>query len=161
MRPLYRTISMLAFGAYLFVLIKLTLFRTSVTLFDIEFSQQNGYITSLETAYSRANFIPFYSIYYYLISVQEPILVGVLNVVGNILLYVPFGFLLPLVWRWAKTFRFCMWVLLGTSMFFEVLQLALVLGHFDVDDTLLNGIGGALGYLFYLTGFRLMRFKEG
>jgi len=26
---------------------------------------------------------------------------------------------------------------------------------------LLNGIGGALGYLFYLTGFRLMRFKEG
>lgn len=161
MKPLHRTISVIAFLAYLFVLVKLTLFRTSVTLFDILFSEQNGYITSLETAYARANFIPFYSIYYYLISVQEPIMVGVLNVVGNILLYVPFGFLLPLVWRRAPSFRTCMLVMLGTSALFEVLQLTLVLGHFDVDDTLLNGVGGALGYLFYLTAFRLMRYRQG
>ena len=160
MRSPYRTIAIAAFLAYLFVLVKITLFRTSVTLFDINFSEQNGYITSLETAYDRANFVPFYSIYYYLISVQEPIMVGVVNIVGNVLLYLPFGFLLPLVWQKAQQFRPTLLVMFLTSITFEIIQLGLAIGNFDVDDTLLNTAGGSLGYLFYLAAFRLLPIKR-
>jgi glycopeptide antibiotics resistance protein len=161
MTPLFKTITIIAFVLYLLVLVKLTLFRTSVTLFDITFSEQNGYITSLQTAFARANFVPFFSIYYYLISEQEPFIVGLVNVIGNILLYIPYGFLLPLVWPGAQAFRRTLLLLFLTSAGFEVLQLLFAIGNFDVDDTLLNTLGGGLGFVLYRTAFRLLRYRVG
>lgn len=156
MRRPIRTIATLLFVFYLFVLLKVTLFRTAVTLFDIYFGDKNGYVTSLETAYERANFIPFYSIYYYLISRQEPLEVGLVNVFGNILLFIPFGFLLPLTLRRFRTLTSALALMALTSLVFEVTQMLMAIGVFDIDDVLFNAVGGMIGYGF----FRLLTLRE-
>lgn len=156
MKGAAKLITILLFGVYLFLLIKLTLFRTSVTLFDINFSEQNNYITSFETAYDRANFIPFYSIYYYLISKQEPLEVGLVNVIGNVLIFVPFGFFLPLIWHKLRSWKKLTLVLFLTSLTLELAQLLFAIGNFDIDDTLLNVFGGWIGCLLFIAGMRLV-----
>lgn len=156
MRQPIRAIAAILFLFYLFVLLKVTLFRTAVTLFDIYFGDQNGYVTSLGTAYERANFVPFYSVYYYLVSRQEPLNVGLVNVFGNILLFVPFGFLLPLTLRWFRTLKSALLLIGLTSLGFEVTQMLMAIGVFDIDDVLFNTIGGATGYAF----FRLLTLRE-
>jgi glycopeptide antibiotics resistance protein len=43
-----------------------------------------------------------------------------------------------------------MTVVFVTSLLLELIQLVLALGNFDVDDLLLNSIGGIAGYGVYL-----------
>ena len=156
MKGAAKLITVLLFGVYLLLLIKLTLFRTSVFLFNINFSAQNRYITSFETAYDRANFVPFYSIYYYLISQQEPIEVGLVNIFGNVLLFVPFGFFLPLLWNRLRSWKKLTLVLFLSSLLLEIVQLLFAIGNFDIDDTLLNVFGGWIGALLFMAGMKLV-----
>lgn len=53
-----------------------------------------------------------------------------------------------------------MW--LNIKLAFEIIQLLTALGEFDVDDVLLNVLGGSLGYLCYriFTCFIVMRKKQ-
>lgn len=73
----------------------------------------------------------------------------VLNLGGNVVGFMPFGFILPIVSRrgrtWYNTF------LLGffLSLCIESTQLVFKVGSFDVDDLLLNTVGGILGFLSY------------
>ena len=71
-------------------------------------------------------------------------------IVLNILLFVPFGYLLPVLWK--KAGRWWRTVLLGfvVSFVVELLQLITRLGMFDVDDVINNTIGAGVGYLLYL-----------
>ncbi|MGI6012135.1 MAG: VanZ family protein [Ruminococcus sp.] len=73
-----------------------------------------------------------------------------LNLVGNIIGFLPFGFILPVISK--RTRRFWITGLLGflMSLFVECLQLAGKVGCFDVDDLLLNTAGALSGYLFFL-----------
>ncbi|MFU1797866.1 VanZ family protein [Paenibacillus azoreducens] len=75
-----------------------------------------------------------------------------LQVVFNILLTVPFGMMLRYYFRtgWARAFAFSFLL----SLFFEVTQLTGIYGlydHpyrvFDVDDLIMNTLGGICGYL--------------
>ena len=71
------------------------------------------------------------------------------NVVGNILVFVPFGMFLPRLFRRCKNILFVTLLSLELSLIVEVIQLVSRVGSFDVDDLLLNTIGGMLGYLIY------------
>ena len=68
----------------------------------------------------------------------------------NILLFVPFGYLLPLLWkradRWWKVVL-CGFVL---SLGIELVQLATHLGMFDLDDLMNNTLGALLGWGCYV-----------
>lgn len=78
-----------------------------------------------------------------------------LNLAGNILGFVPFGFFCPVM---SDRLRNGLLVtFLGFSMSFtvEVVQLLTRLGRFDVDDIILNTIGAAAGFLLYLLCRRL------
>lgn len=74
-----------------------------------------------------------------------------LNLGGNVAGFMPFGFIFPIISRrgkrWYNTF------LLGFFLSFciEITQLVFKVGSFDVDDLLLNTIGGILGFLCYKT----------
>ena len=67
----------------------------------------------------------------------------------NILLFVPFGYLLPVLWK--KADRWWITVLLGFALYLavELLQLVTRLGMFDVDDLINNTIGAGVGYLLF------------
>lgn len=73
------------------------------------------------------------------------------NLVGNIAAFVPFGFFLPLLKREWNRFFYVMLASLAFSLVVETLQLLWRVGAFDVDDLLLNTMGGILGLL----GFRV------
>lgn len=71
------------------------------------------------------------------------------NLFGNILIFVPFGFLLPMG---SKRRSFlgttkCSFIL---SLCVEIFQFFTKVGSFDVDDLLLNTLGGVLGYLLFM-----------
>ncbi len=70
----------------------------------------------------------------------------VVNFFGNVLAFMPFGFCLPMVSvRDRKLYRIFFWSF-AFSLTIESIQLVYRIGIFDVDDLLLNTIGGILGY---------------
>ena len=70
------------------------------------------------------------------------------GIILNILLFIPFGYLLPSLFprlRWWQV------ILLGLvfSLCIELLQLITKLGYADVDDLINNTLGAAIGFLCY------------
>ena len=70
----------------------------------------------------------------------------IINFLGNIILFMPFGFIIPLLWNVSNKkviiIGFC------SSLFIEICQLFLTRGT-DVDDLILNTLGILLGLLLY------------
>lgn len=91
-----------------------------------------------------ANFVPFRSIWPYL-SGQGGLLVGGINLLGNIGLLVPVGFLAA--YNFGKMRRGILFAFaVGCGLVIEGMQVLLRVGIFDVDDVILNGLGVLLGY---------------
>ncbi len=96
---------------------------------------------------STANFTPFKTIKMYIKYAYK--LNSAENLLGNIVVLIPFGMLFPLITK--KDWGF--WGMLVCAFAFvlgiEVFQLFSAFGAFDVDDILLNCLGASMGYLFY------------
>lgn len=75
--------------------------------------------------------------------------VVIANLLGNVAAFVPFGLFLPGLVN--NRFGFVGMTLLSfdLSLFIELLQLASKVGSFDVDDLILNTIGGLIGYCIF------------
>ena len=71
------------------------------------------------------------------------------NLLGNILIFMPFGFFISMASRSSSFFK-ALFNSVGLSLCVEVLQLVTRVGSFDVDDILLNTIGGILGYIVFV-----------
>lgn len=71
-----------------------------------------------------------------------------IEVLGNVGMFAVIGFMLPLLWRRFQSARLSIATCLLTSLFIEVAQL-LQPRATDIDDLILNTLGGALGYLLY------------
>ena len=72
-----------------------------------------------------------------------------LNIVGNVVAFMPCGFFLPIVSRRGRKWYNAILLCFGLSLCIEVTQLVFKVGSFDVDDLLLNTLGGTLGYIMY------------
>ena len=133
-----RICSKVLFGVYLICLIYLLFFAESMGR------------TYAERTY-HYNLVPFREIKRFLVHRETlGIMAVMLNLVGNIVAFVPYGLFLPIMfpknrslWRIALlTFDF--------SFAVEVIQLVGKVGSFDVDDLMLNTLGGILGYLLFV-----------
>ena len=71
------------------------------------------------------------------------------NVVGNVVIFVPFGFFMPMASKY-RSFFMTVCYSFGLSLCVEVFQLLTRVGSFDVDDLLLNTIGGLAGYILFV-----------
>lgn len=73
----------------------------------------------------------------------------IINLLGNVLLFIPLGYLLPKLWKKQENFfRFfmtCTFSILAV----ELIQLFALVGSFDVDDLILNLFGMTLGFIYY------------
>ena len=74
----------------------------------------------------------------------------ILNLAGNIVAFVPFGFFLPMFCKLGRNFFGCIFASAVFSLFVESVQLATKVGAFDVDDIFLNTLGGFVGFFVYL-----------
>ncbi len=111
---------------------------------------------------SAPNLVPFREIRRYL---QRSYIIGrrlvFWNLVGNVLGFMPFGFMLPLL---SDFFKKWYRVLPGgflLTLLVESVQLISGIGIFDVDDMILNTLGAFLGYYVYLAAVRIGRLFYG
>lgn len=131
-----RCVAILAFLAYLLLLAYLLFFSSA-------------YGRTMEMGY-RYNLEPFLEIKR---AIEHVDMVGyryvITNIAGNIVAFMPFGFLLPLItehkMHTGKVLVFSFLLTLCA----ESLQLVSRTGAFDVDDLILNTLGGVLGYWCY------------
>ena len=93
------------------------------------------------------NLKPFYTIKRFL-KVSSPYLIRV-NIIGNIVMFMPWGLGLPLLWKKFQSVWKVTIMSLALPLCIEFTQL-FVGRTVDVDDIILNFIGGVLGGLIYL-----------
>lgn len=72
-----------------------------------------------------------------------------LSFILNIFLFVPFGFLCPLICRKYERARNTILIGFGLSLFVEISQLFTLARATDIDDLLTNVMGTILGYLIF------------
>ena len=79
----------------------------------------------------------------------------------NVLLFVPFGILVPLTGRFFKRWWNLVLMAFMTSLFIETMQLATARGFFEIDDILLNSFGAIIGYgVFWIFYHSYIAFKH-
>lgn len=104
--------------------------------------------TQIRSAVYR-NFIPFNEIKRFIGMFSTSPMYVIRNVLGNIAIFMPFGALI----RWVLNRRVHWYQVVSYTFLFslsvEVLQLVSRVGSFDVDDIILNTIGGLFGFWVY------------
>jgi len=135
------------FSIYLLILLKVILFKYPIPIREI----LKGHQIPISYKIKSSNFIPLKSIFQFLFKGNN-IKISLENVLGNIVVFVPFGFLLPTLLDRMNKFK----IVVLSSFILSLMW------DFDVDDILLNTIGGILGYLFYklLTHFIIGKIRK-
>ena len=101
-------------------------------------------VTFQDTNFGASNYIPFKEIFRY--SIGSPKFMK--NVVGNIMLFIPYGFLASYLLN-NKKFSIITILTIIVSTTIEVVQY--YIGRvFDIDDIILNLIGGIVGFLIFI-----------
>ncbi|MFR5116583.1 MAG: VanZ family protein [Eubacterium sp.] len=97
--------------------------------------------TGIERSY-HYNLIPFREIRRFIVyaDLLGPVAV-ISNLFGNIAIFMPFGFLVPILGRKKRKFWFTALASFELSLSVECIQLITKTGCFDVDDIFLNTIG--------------------
>ena len=96
-------------------------------------------------AYNGTNFMPFREILRYDVGTRE----FYKQVIGNIILFIPFGYFVSAYCK-IKSLGTITIVSLLSSTVIEVVQ-HYIGRSFDVDDIILNVVGGIIGFLIYIS----------
>lgn len=144
---MYDTVMSGLFAIYIYVVVKIILFKFASV--DIPFLwhqlQRNlGNPIYIRHRLQTANFRPFESISH---SIQSLSSHDIINLYGNILIFIPYGVFLMILSKKSKMsmigvgFRS-----FALSLSLECSQVLFSIGSFDVDDLILNTSGGLLGF---------------
>jgi glycopeptide antibiotics resistance protein len=146
--PLRRSVVEGAFAAYLVAV--------AYVVFSI------GRLGRTESAYSwqQVNLVPLRTILEFARS--EDVTHAVRQLAGNVVLFVPFGLLLPVMTARFRTVAPILLAAATASASIEILQLMLgLLGlasrSIDIDDVLLNTVGGLVGWAVWRAGYAVWR----
>ncbi len=135
----YKSVAVLFLLVYILLLFKVLVFK------DVPLIRVGGLMFDFGgTQEDTPNFVPFKTIWPYL-SGEFGLLIGGLNIAGNIIFLIPLGLLLPQLFSRINQLR----VLLIAAFFclgIELTQVYFKIGIFDIDDVLLNVLGVMVGY---------------
>ena len=82
------------------------------------------------------------------------------NIILNILMFVPIGFMIPLLFKKCECWYITYLVGFGTTLFIEMLQLISKRGIFEIDDIINNTLGCAIGYGIVMIFISLLKRKK-
>ncbi len=102
-----------------------------------------------DTAYSRyadANFYPLFSVISALMSGFKT---AKYLIILNIIMFMPLGILLPCVFKRINSLHSAALISFLATLTIECIQIFLPGRAFDIDDIILNTLGGAIGYSVY------------
>ena len=108
-------------------------------------------LTYQDINYGGVNLIPFKEMTRYEIGSYK----FMKNIVGNILLFVPFGYFVSYYCK-LPSVKYNLLITIITSTSIETIQSAIG-RSFDIDDIILNVIGGVCGYVIFLITKKLLR----
>ena len=111
-------------------------------------------VTFQDVSWSSSNFIPFKEMLRYDFGTK----LFFKNVVGNMIMFIPFGFFTSYFLKLKKVYSIFLLTLL-TSITIETTQL-LIGRVFDIDDIILNVIGGLIGYLIFKIIYKIKFLKK-
>lgn len=77
-----------------------------------------------------------------------------INLVGNVIMFVPLGFFLPALHRRLRGYGSFLISVIRIIAIIEVAQLVSLRGSLDVDDLILNVVGATIGYMICHTVLR-------
>ncbi|PQZ54173.1 hypothetical protein CQZ94_18295 [Bacillus sp. MYb209] len=141
------------FGLYIILLINFIIFKFFGNVQDVINMAQDNYRNIHELGGNRTNFIPFRTLKEYISNMN--ITSSFINIIGNIIPFIPLGFLIPIVFPIKKTFIKTMIICFIIIMLIENIQLFTYLGSMDIDDVILNQISCMIGYIFYLSYIKI------
>ncbi|ETI65987.1 VanZ family protein [Neobacillus vireti] len=128
------------FICYILLLIKI-LFFSRISPLEL-FNSQRTFFRSI-------NLIPFHSIMEYISGSSDTLRRFALgNVLGNIVIFIPLGIYLPLL-KNDKRVKTNLLFIFIMSLLVEIIQGLLGIGASDIDDIILNCLGGWIGILGY------------
>ncbi|RDW16132.1 VanZ family protein [Oceanobacillus arenosus] len=132
---MFKKISNIAFAVYIFILFVVSFLGTRV--FSLRF--QADYNASY-------NIIPFKTILTYLLNFNKYNFdTWFFNTLGNLILFLPLGVLLPLTFRTIRLPK-VIFISIILSLTIEVIQFLTKIGAFDIDKIILNTLGCILGF---------------
>lgn len=151
------------FIIYLYLLTKLILFKGSPVDFGIVKDRLMAFLQQPDLVHTRTiNLTPFEEISrdWNSLSLHRP--GTAIHLVGNILAFIPLGIFIPVLtgnklFSGVKVFLLALLLSLG----YEVTQLVTGMGIFDVDDLMLNTLGGFIGYIIYTLAMGLKKVLVG
>lgn len=121
-----------------FVLICYILFLSYLMIWGFDRRTHSDYMYNIQ---------PFLTIRHFLQIDRFNTSTWVINLIGNIGVFIPFGILIPLIVK-GRLVRSLVYFLCGILVL-ETLQLVTRRGSFDIDDFILNSIGFLIGYGVY------------
>lgn len=137
----------------LFILYLLTLMKVIIFKYPFEVMRQIAASWKKEVFWeglSGANFELFRTIKLYVRHWDNKGINSFGNLVGNIIAFIPLGYLMPRLHKIFENLFLCMATALLFILGIELFQLFSAFGIFDVDDILLNGLGTLIGYLCFV-----------
>ncbi|MEK4893364.1 glycopeptide antibiotics resistance protein [Bacillus sp. RC55] len=134
------------FLPYSFVLLfKLLLGRPAFYFGNLKYFFETGDWHSIHGG--LINLVPFRSTIRYLTEFDSYNLdIVLMNTLGNIIIFIPFGFLLPLLFKQINNVKMASKIFIKFILLIESLQLLTFTGVFDIDDIILNMLGALIGY---------------
>ena len=140
-----QTIWCICFILYMGLMIWLLFCRTQVWIEGLSYRQMLQENINLKPLYTIKNYVNVILHYPESTYYRHCII----NLIGNVLMFIPAGFLLPRLFKpLRKFFPFLLMVLI-CILFVELLQLFALVGSFDIDDIILNLSGVLMGYLLF------------
>jgi hypothetical protein len=67
------------------------------------------------------------------------------NLLGNIVLFIPMGWYVPVIYKKQYSFKDAVWKMCGVIIFTELIQLISMRGTYDIDDIILRVTGFCIG----------------
>lgn len=135
-RETIKTLSRICFVIYMIVLVYL-LFLS------------DGFGRTQVRSSDYRNIIPFTEIRRFIRMLPTSPMYVIMNLLGNVVIFMPFGALI----RWVINRKVCWYQAVFYTFFLslsvEVLQLISRVGSFDIDDVILNTLGGLFGFWIY------------
>jgi len=121
------------------------------------FGRENGWVADIPYRVQlrqNANLVPFYTIrnYVYVLLHSQSRYMQThcfINLGGNVLLFIPAGWLFPKIFPRLRKFFLFIALCAGVIFLVEVVQLFTLLGSFDIDDMILNLFGMTAGFICY------------
>lgn len=132
------------FFIYFLILINLTICKGSVLEIGFEGNRNINYIPLIETIRMFTNnYMGIGNTFY--------------NVIGNIVLFVPLGFLIPLLFKKKNSVLNIVIYGFITSLIIELIQLVTAYNITDIDDIIFNSLGAVLGFLTFNSFYSIIK----